>query len=268
VSPNAVTDKDAGWALFLDVDGTLLEIAQTPQDVIVTEDLKHLLHELCARLDGALALVSGRSLADLDALFYPYRFCAAGLHGFERRDALGCVHRPAHSAHELDAVRGRLQRFVDQHEGLLLEDKVHALAVHFRRAPHLAGDVAEQVSAAIAQLFPAYTLQRGKCVFEVRPHAHDKGTAIMQFMRETPFAGRTPAFAGDDLTDENGFAVVNSMNGVSVRVSGSGATLAHFEMRTVREVLQWLRGIPDSVPPPQRRARTLTDQAKGQWRDR
>jgi trehalose 6-phosphate phosphatase len=252
VSPDAVIDNNAGWALFLDVDGTLLDIAQTPQDVRVSEDLKRLLSELCAKLDGALALVSGRRLADLDALFYPYRFCAAGLHGFERRDALGCIHRPVHDVRELDDARNRLQRFAAAHEGVLLEDKEHALAVHFRRAPHLAGDVADAVRAAMAHLHPAFMLQRGKCVFEIRPQSHDKGTAIAQFMREAPFAGRTPAFAGDDLTDENGFAVVNSMCGVSMRVAGSGVSLAANEFRAVRDVLHWLREIPQSMAPLQR----------------
>ena len=249
MSPDAVIDNNAGWALFLDVDGTVLDIAQSPQEVRVSEDLKRLLSELCEKLDGALALVSGRTLADLDALFFPYRFCAAGVHGFERRDALGCIHRPAHDLHELDGARARLRRFVAAHDGLLLEDKGHALAVHFRRAPHLAGDVADAVLGAMAHLHPAFMMQRGKCVFEIRPQSHDKGTAIAQFMAEAPFGGRTPAFAGDDLTDENGFAVVNSMSGVSVRVAGGGASLATNEFRTVRDVLHWLRGIPGSMAP-------------------
>jgi trehalose 6-phosphate phosphatase len=247
VSPNAVTDNNAGWALFLDVDGTLLEIAQTPQDVRVSEDLKRLLCELCAKLDGALALVSGRSLDDLDALFYPNRFCAAGLHGFERRDALGCVHRPPHDPAALDPARQFLRRFVEAHEALLLEDKGHALAMHYRRAPHLAADVAEQVANALARLDAGFRLQRGKCVFEIRPGSHDKGTAIAQFMRERPFSGRMSVFAGDDLTDENGFAAVNALRGVSVRVAGSGATLAQYEIGGVREVIQWLRGLPESM---------------------
>jgi trehalose 6-phosphate phosphatase len=265
VSPNAVTENNAGWALFLDVDGTLLEIAQTPQDVRVSEDLKRLLCELCAKLDGAVALVSGRSLDDLDALFYPNRFCAAGLHGFERRDALGCIHRPVHDSAALDPARERLRPYVEAHEALLLEDKGHALAVHYRRAPHLAADVAEQVAGALAHLDRSFQLQRGKCVFEIRPRAHDKGTAIAQYMRERPFSGRTSAFAGDDLTDENGFAAVNAMHGVSVRVAGSGATLAQYELGGVRAVLQWLRGLPESMELLTRpgASRTVRDPPKG-----
>jgi trehalose 6-phosphate phosphatase len=247
VSHAAVTDNKAGWALFLDVDGTLLDIAQTPQEVRVSEDLKRLLCEVCAKLDGALALVSGRGLADLDTLFSPHKFCAAGLHGFERRDAFGCLHRPPLEAVELDGARARLRRFVETRAGLLLEDKGHALAIHFRRAPHLAAEVANEVWSALVHLYPAFKMQRGKCVFEIQPQMYDKGTAVAQLMREKPFLGRTPVFVGDDLADENGFAVVNSMAGVSVRVAGSGATLAVNEFGAVRDVLEWLRGMPGSM---------------------
>lgn len=247
MSPDAVIDNNARWALFLDVDGTLLEIAQTPQEVRVSEDLKRLLSELCAALDGALALVSGRTLENLDALFAPLRFCAAGLHGFERRDALGCVQQPAHAPQQLDGARARLQRFIAAHDGLLLEDKGHGLALHFRRAPYLAAEAADAASAALAQLGPAFVLQRGKCVFEIRPRSHDKGTAIAQFMRESPFRARTPVFLGDDLTDESGFAAVNALGGVSVRIAGAGATLARHQLDSVRDVLRCLRSFPDSM---------------------
>lgn len=249
MSPDAVTDNHTGRALFLDVDGTLLEIAQTPQDVRVSEDLKTLLCELSAQLDGALALVSGRSLQNLDALFAPYQFSAAGLHGLERRDALGCIHRPALDPHRLDAARAELQRFVVAHEGVLLEDKGYGLALHFRRAPHLAPEASDAAAAALAQLSSEFMLQSGKCVFEIRMRSHDKGTAIADFMREPPFRARIPVFLGDDLTDENGFAVVNSMEGVSVRVGPTGATLARHELRGVQDVLRWLREFPAYSPP-------------------
>src|SRR5687767_13347819 len=133
----AIPHSTQGWALFLDVDGTLLEIAETPQGVHVPASLKQLLDEVRWRLDGALALVSGRSLANLDQLFSPLRFIASGVHGCERRTADGHVLRPEVDAATIARVRNQLAEFVRGHEGLLLEDKHYAVAMHFRRAPEM-----------------------------------------------------------------------------------------------------------------------------------
>lgn len=148
-----------GWALFLDVDGTLLEIAETPQSVRVTAALRQLLVTLSFRLDGALALVSARTLNDLDHLFAPLRFCAAGVHGWERREVGGRVIRPQLDVHRLDSARERLRRFAENREGLLLEDKGHALAVHFRRAPHLSAEVRDAINAVWHELGTEFAKQ-------------------------------------------------------------------------------------------------------------
>ncbi|MGH8238568.1 MAG: trehalose-phosphatase, partial [Steroidobacteraceae bacterium] len=136
MSQDAVTRDVGGWALFLDVDGTILEIAETPHGVRVPESLKDLLNTLSVRLDSALALISGRTLDDLDRLFMPLRLTAAGVHGAERRETSGCVARPSIDPRRLDEARDVLADFVSWHPKLILEDKSCALALHFRRIPH------------------------------------------------------------------------------------------------------------------------------------
>lgn len=244
MSLNAVTWTQGDWALFLDVDGTLLEIAETPQSVRVPEKLRALLGRASTHLDGAVALISGRSLADIDWLFGPLRACATGIHGCERRDARGDVMRATLDRNLLDVARVDLERFVGSRPGLLLEDKDYSLAIHFRRAPDLSADVFERMSQVRARLGTAFVLQAGKCVFELRPGAWSKGTAIAQYMREPPFRGRTPVFAGDDLTDEQGFAVVNALGGVSIRVGSAAMTIARHRLRDVSAVHEWLEQIP------------------------
>jgi len=238
-----------GWALFLDVDGTLLELAETPQGVHVPTTLKHLLEAVRWRLDGALALVSGRSLANLDNLFSPLRFIGSGVHGCERRTADGHVLRPEVDAAVIARVHGDLAEFVRGHEGLLLEDKHYALAVHFRRAPEMRDEVYRVMNEVLLQLGPSFALQAGKSVLELRPGAWTKGSSITSFMQEAPFAGRTPVFIGDDVTDEDAFAVVNEMDGVSIRVGQAAATCAKHRLGSVSEVLRWLQTIPPIVLP-------------------
>lgn len=244
MSVNAVTWAPGDWALFLDVDGTLLEIAETPQAVRVPEKIKQLLINVSVHLDGAIALVSGRSLEDIDRLFAPLRPCASAVHGCERRDALGCVIRPPLDRHRLDSARDQLTQFVDRNPGLLLEDKGFGLALHFRRVPHLSADVHGVMKALRERVGSDFVLQAGKCVFELRPAAWSKGTSIAEFMNQPPFRGRTPVFVGDDLTDEEGFAVVNAMNGVSIRVGELATTLARHHLGSVSDVIGWLESVP------------------------
>ena len=245
--PDAAIRNVAGWALFLDVDGTLLEIAETPQSVVVPSTLKQLLVSLSLRLDGALALISGRTLNDLDHLFAPLRFCAAGTHGWERRDAAGCVIRPQLDPACLNDAREHLRQFTKQHEGLLLEDKGQSLAVHFRRAPHLSWEVSTAVRLAWQQAGSKFAMQAGKCVFEIRPAACTKGTAIRALMQQPPFANRLPIYIGDDLTDEDGFAIVNEIGGISIRVGDAQGSAAQHRLPGVRQVLRWLESIPSPI---------------------
>ncbi|HWK74996.1 MAG TPA: trehalose-phosphatase [Povalibacter sp.] len=227
-------------ALFLDVDGTLLEIAQTPYAVIVPESLKITLDTLSSRLQGALALVSGRSVETLDALFAPYRFPAAGIHGCELRPAGSAIEYPAVDATQLAAARDTLSTWTQRHPGTLLEDKRYALALHYRLRPELETAALDAVLPVLTQLGGVFELQRGKSVYEIRPVGYTKGSAIHSFVRAAPFAGRTPLFIGDDITDESGFEVVNELGGVSVCVGAREPTAARYRLANVDTVISWL----------------------------
>jgi trehalose 6-phosphate phosphatase len=198
--------------------------------------------------------VSGRSIDDLDALFAPLRLPASGVHGCERREANGCLVRPVMGTPELAHVRDEIAAFVARDPGLLLEDKHYGVAVHFRLVPHLRGEVFNFMRELCRRLGPTYRLQAGKCVLEVRMSGYSKGTSIAEFMQEEPFRGRTPGFIGDDVTDEEGFAVVNKLEGVSVKVGDADSTLAQHRLTSVREVLAWL----ESMPPPALATAALT----------
>jgi trehalose 6-phosphate phosphatase len=204
------------WALFLDVDGTLLEIAAAPEDVFVPTRTVEVLESLEARLGGALALVSGRTIADLDRLFVPLRLPAAGAHGAERRSASGHATRREADPRALESARILLETWTDAHDGTLLEDKGAALALHYRGAPSLENDARRVAAEAAALAGPRFVIQEGKKVLELKSRATDKGRAIAEFMGEAPFAGRVPVFLGDDLTDEHGFARVNELGGHSI----------------------------------------------------
>jgi trehalose 6-phosphate phosphatase len=239
--PHDAASHDARWALFLDVDGTLLEIAATPESVFVSESLKTLLKEASERLDGALALISGRAIADLDRLFAPLKFCAAGIHGAELRGADGRVVRAALNTTVLREAREDLESFAALHPGILLEDKSFALAVHFRLAPHLESTVRTKLHSVMDRVGADYVLQPGKLVFEIRPAAWTKGTAVRSLLSDAPFAGRMPVYIGDDLTDEHAFEAVNDLRGISVRVGEITATKARFRLGNVAHVQRWLR---------------------------
>jgi trehalose 6-phosphate phosphatase len=227
------------WAVFLDVDGTLLQIAATPADVRVPERIVGLLARLRTRLGGALALVSGRRVADLDSLFAPLKLPTAGAHGAERRDALGRWHGRDYRA-QLAPARELLSAWARKHPGALLEDKGAALALHYRAIPELEDEARRAATAACAAVGPDFHVQDGKRVLEIKVGALGKGQAIAQFMSEPPFHGRAPVFLGDDLTDEDGFEVVNRLGGHSIAVGVRRDTCARWHLGDETEVLQWL----------------------------
>jgi trehalose 6-phosphate phosphatase len=235
-------------AFFLDVDGTLIDIAPTPDEVVVGAQLLDLLRALRVRAGGAVAFVSGRSIATLDQLFHPLMLPAAGLHGFERRNADGAYLRlPLPSGVLLFKARQALRGLVDRFPDLLLENKRFALALHYRQAPHLEPLLLEAVADIASALKPDLELQRGRCVLEIRPAAANKGAAIAEFMRETPFCDRRPVCLGDDLTDECAFEWVNSAGGLSVAVGVDRDSAAQAHLHSVSAARMWLRRLVESA---------------------
>jgi len=226
------------WALFLDVDGCLVDFADTPDAVRVPRRLPALLQRLAQRLDGAVALVSGRPLAGLDRLFAPLQTPAAGLHGLELRN--GAHARPAPVAPvALDGIRDEAAALVLDYPGAVVEDKGPALGLHWRAAP-AARDALRALAEAALPRLPGYRLQHGDSVVELRPADGDKGSAIAALLEQPPFRGRTPVFAGDDITDESGFAVVNAHAGISVLVGAREPSAAHYALRNPNAVRRWL----------------------------
>jgi trehalose 6-phosphate phosphatase len=205
---------------------------------------------LQSALNGACALVTGRSLKDVDRLFPAFALPAAGQHGCERRDAAGTLHLHAADHATLARLRALFTAFATRHQGLLLEDKGATLALHYRLAPQLAAQVAEAMERALAdEPGAALCLQPGKMLVEIRPEQRDKGTAIGDFMRELPFSGRRPVFVGDDIGDEHGFAVVSRLNGYGIKV-GAGRTRARHRLPDVAAVRQWLAAVRPLQPLP------------------
>jgi len=200
-------------AYFFDVDGTLLEIKPRPEDVVSDEELRQLLVALGLAANGALALVSGRMINDIDRIFAPLALPAAGLHGAEIRFPDGARTRVQSAV--MDEARPKLGDFVAAHPGARLEDKGATLAVHFRQRPELEGDV-RAFLAGFAQ--GGLAVQEGKLVAELKQGQYNKGVAIAALLQEAPFLGRRPVFIGDDLTDEKGFRLVNEKGGITVRV--------------------------------------------------
>jgi len=226
------------WALFLDVDGCLLDIAAHPAEVTVPGRLRDTLDALQQRLDGALALVSGRPLAGLDALFAPLRLHAAGLHGLEWRSATASQAAPG-TPPALATIHAEAEAIAAGYPGAVVEDKGAALGLHWRGAPTAMQALCGFAEAALPRL-QGFRLQHGHSVVELRPAAGDKGMAIAALMREPPFSGRMPVFAGDDITDESGFAVVNAQGGISILVGGREPSAAHFGLSGPRAVRRWL----------------------------
>jgi trehalose 6-phosphate phosphatase len=234
------------WCLFLDVDGTLLELADTPGGVTVDETLLALLESLRVAAGGALALVSGRTIENLDRLFGSF-LPAAGLHGCERRDAAGALHVAPIAREQLADVREGLQRLVMRHPGLLLEDKGAGLALHFLKARELEHELRAEVALLAAPLVPRFALLDGHAVIEVKPAAHTKDSAVMAFMEESPFRGRTPIFIGDDITDYGGFAAVRRHQGYAIAVGPR--VKSEWLLPGPQAVRDWLEQLVNRAPP-------------------
>lgn len=225
------------WALFFDLDGTLLDIAQHPDLVQVPAGLVTALQDADAALGGAVAVVSGRPLGRLDELLQPWRPAAAGEHGAYCRLPSGAVVSPTNLPAIPEAWRRRLAELLVEHKGVVIEKKQAAIAVHYRLAPHAAEAVQHAVRALVVERADDFVVTPGHMVFEIRPRGADKGWAVGRLMRVVPFKGRVPVFIGDDATDEDGMRTAESLGGHGLSVArrfpgGAGA------------VRQWLGGLP------------------------
>lgn len=234
-APPPVSDD---LALFLDFDGTLVEIARTPDAVEAEARVIACLERLVDHLDGAVAIVSGRPIHEIDTHLAPLSLPCAGLHGLETRLHPDAGIERAPVGPELETLKAALSGSGLLGRGVSIEDKGAAIAVHYRIAPDCEEAVFEVMQGAIVDL-PDLHLVRGKMVVEAKPAYRDKGWAVASFMDIDPFRGRTPVFVGDDVTDEDGIRVAEAIGGFGIKV-GRGDSLARFRLPDVESVADWL----------------------------
>ena len=233
-------------AIFTDFDGTLVELAETPDAVHVDETLADQLQRAVTELDSAFAVITGREIADIDRYLAPLHLPIAGAHGTQRRRADGFVETidPA-IVLGAEEIAHAVENLVHANPNLLLEAKEGAVALHYRQAPELESAVRIAMEEAVHNV-PDFTLVAGKMVLEARPRAVSKGEALRAFMREEPFLGRTPIFIGDDTTDEDGFIAAQDLGGVGIKL-GEGETAARMRIPNVASVHALIRGLGDIV---------------------
>lgn len=213
-------------AFFLDFDGTLAEIVDDPADARIDARVLADLRTLHGCSDGALAIISGREIRDLDRRLGSFRPPAAGVHGLEWRFRDGVVHRTETQDPALERIRGAAEALSARHAGLLIETKHGSLSLHYRKRPDLAAPclaLARDIRAAC----PAVQVIEGKMVVEFKAGARTKGDALADFMAQPPFTGRQPVFAGDDTTDETAFERLEEWNGIAIKIGG-GSTCARY----------------------------------------
>jgi trehalose 6-phosphate phosphatase len=227
------------WALFLDVDGTLLNFAATPAAVEVPEALITLLAGLQIGLNGAIAFISGRSIEMLDHLFHPLSLPCAGQHGAERRDSQGNMHRITIDESALERLRDATRALARAFPGVLLEDKFYSIALHYREVP--AQQSALRAVVDLIAQSTGFEVQPGHHVFEFKPPAINKGDSLTAFLTEPPFLGRLPVFLGDDLTDVHALEVAQSCGGMAIQVGDLRTDTAQFTLSGPAAVLRWLR---------------------------
>ncbi|WP_250526056.1 trehalose-phosphatase [Caballeronia sp. GAWG2-1] len=232
----------AETAFFFDFDGTLVELASTPDGIFVPRSVPDILAALRRATNNAVAVVSGRGIDNIDSFLQMPDLPVAGMHGAERRDSNGDVQRIGFNDERLLRMEHALEGVVSANPGMLLEIKGAALALHYRNAPDRELAARAATERLVAQYADAYVLQPGKMVYEIKPKDVDKGRAVRAYMSEPPFTGRKPVFIGDDLTDEKGFAVVNEFDGLSIKV-GPGDTVARARIESVELLLDWLQVI-------------------------
>ena len=228
------------WALFFDIDGTLAEIMPRPEEVVISPDLVRALTRLFDLLDGAVAIVSGRPIAQIDELLHPLSLPAGGLHGLERRlTGGGAIMREALPEWR-DEVARTIGAFTASRPGVWLEDKGLTLALHFRGAPEREDEILALAENLGAQGYPGMSVQHGKLIAEFRPDGADKGNAIDYISSHPPFRGRYPVFLGDDVTDEHGFAAVRRAGGAAIHIGAGTETVADWCLPDVAAARKWI----------------------------
>jgi len=232
-------------ALFLDFDGTLVAIAERPDDVRLDPKTRDALADLNGVLAGALAIVTGREIEVIDRFLAPLRLSIAGVHGLMRRDARGKTYTSPFDAGLPAAIERAVSPLLQKYPGLLVERKFGAVALHYRDHPELEQVSLDALENAICDLRET-EIKRGKMVVEVKAIGGNKGAAVADFLEEEPFAGRRAVFAGDDVTDEDAFVLVNARDGISIKV-GPGATNATYRSSGTAEFLDWLRRLPSQL---------------------
>jgi trehalose 6-phosphate phosphatase len=247
--PTAQTGAAPLLAVFTDFDGTLVEIAETPDAVEVSPGLTDQLDRAVRDLDHAFAVITGREIADIDRFLSPLHLPVAGAHGAQRRRADGTLLEIDNEISAIaDEIATDLQPLLQANPDLLLESKDGAVALHFRQAPDLEQSCQVAMREAVA-IHPDFTLVEGKMVIEARPVAFDKGSALRAFMQEEPFIGRTPIFIGDDTTDEDAFRVAQELGGIGIKL-GSGETVARMRIADVASVHALLQGLAEIATRP------------------
>jgi trehalose 6-phosphate phosphatase len=230
-----------GDALFLDFDGTLTEIAPAPDLVRFDAEARELVRTLVAHFAGAVAIISGRNMSEIDRHLAPLEIPVAGLYGLTRRSADGRIRQRAANGAAITEIAAELKSFADRHEGVLVERKGDTIALHYRARPDLEADARSTAQASVEGQDDLKLIE-GKMVVEIAPAAADKGRAVREFLAEAPFAGRRPIYIGDDISDEAAFAVVRGAGGIAIKV-GSGPTLASYCVRDTAAVFAWLRSV-------------------------
>lgn len=233
-------------ALFLDIDGTLVDIAARPTEVFVPPGLVDVLRAVNECLSGAVALVSGRAIEDLDRLFRPLRLRAAGVHGAERRVVPNGTIEEGVTDPLSPALLSELKTMLRDFPGVTVEDKRHAFAVHYRAVPHFGGELGIAVRRFVDARQELVAMP-GHCIFELKRPGHSKGTAVADFMRLAPFAGRVPVFIGDDVTDMAGFEAVHKLGGTCYSVGREMRGVDDW-FETPDDVRGWLERIVGMTP--------------------
>lgn len=232
-------------ALFLDFDGTLADLAPAPWLTQLEPGVRETLETLRQQFHGAVAVVSGRQIEDIDAMLGVPGIPAAGIHGAQLRLADGLLWVDDAMREDFDVLEGELRALIGNFEGLLLERKPVSVAVHYRGNPEREAEI-HGLAAAAVQSRPHLKCLPGNKVVEILPRGVDKGKAIARLLQSPPFQGRIPVFAGDDVTDEDGLAAVNALGGVSIKI-GPGASSAKFGFEDGARFRAWLKALSQSM---------------------